>query len=90
MWFAQGTNAASRYDYRYPPDELNEILDAIQVIAAQASQTYLITNNHFRGQAVTNALELKYWLRRAPVPIPPPLLAAYPEIRQLADVGTHP
>jgi uncharacterized protein YecE (DUF72 family) len=84
MWFAGDASAAARYDYRYPADELEEIVDAVEVISRRALETYLITNNHFRGQAALNALELRAHLRRAPVAIPPPLLAAYPELRQIA------
>jgi uncharacterized protein YecE (DUF72 family) len=83
MWFAEGAGAAARYDYRYPAEELKEIVDAVEVLSRLARETYLITNNHFRGQAALNALELQHTLRGAPVPVPPPLLAAYPELRAI-------
>ena len=79
MWFAEETSAAARYDYRYSAEELQDLVDAVEVISRRARDTYLITNNHFRGQAALNALELKHGLRRSPIPVPPPLLAAYPE-----------
>jgi uncharacterized protein YecE (DUF72 family) len=84
MWFQEGAGAATRYDYRYTKGELEEIVNAVKVISHRARETYLITNNHFRGQAVLNALEIRYHLRRAPVSVPPPLLAAYPELRPIA------
>jgi uncharacterized protein YecE (DUF72 family) len=84
MWFAEEASAAARYDYRYPAEELQELVEAAEVISRRARETYLITNNHFRGQAALNALELTYGMRRAPVPVPPPLLTAYPELRQIA------
>jgi uncharacterized protein YecE (DUF72 family) len=83
-WFAEAAGAAARYDYRYPAEELEEIVDAVEVISRRARETYLITNNHFRGQAALNALELRHKLRQAPVPVPPPLLTAYPELRPIA------
>jgi uncharacterized protein YecE (DUF72 family) len=83
MWFQEGAGAAARYDYRYAPEEIDEILDVVQVISRRANTTYLITNNHFRGQAAFNALELRYRLHRTPVPVPPPLLTAYPELEAL-------
>jgi uncharacterized protein YecE (DUF72 family) len=83
MWFREGANAAARYDYRYPAGELDELTVAAEVIRRQTRHTYLITNNHFRGQALLNALELRHRLRRAPVPVPPPLCAAYPELETL-------
>jgi uncharacterized protein YecE (DUF72 family) len=84
MWFAAEASAAARDDYCYPAEELRELAKAAEVISRRARDTYLITNNHVRGQAVLNALELRYHLRRAPIPVPPPLLSAYPELRQIA------
>jgi uncharacterized protein YecE (DUF72 family) len=68
----------------YTAEELQEILEAAEVIHRRARDTYVITNNHFRGQAAVNALQLAVKLRRAGVAVPPPLLAAYPELRELA------
>lgn len=83
QWFAEGSGRAARYDYRYTDEELQELVEAAAVIAQRARETYVITNNHFRGQAALNALELQYHLRREPVQVPPPLLEAYPEARRL-------
>jgi uncharacterized protein YecE (DUF72 family) len=84
MWFAEEASATARYDYRYPAEELQELVEAAEVISRRARDTYVITNNHFRGQAALNALELRSHLRRALVPVPPPLLTAYPELRAIA------
>jgi uncharacterized protein YecE (DUF72 family) len=84
MWFAEDASAAARYDYRYPAEELEELIEAVEVIRQRARDTYLITNNHFRGQAALNALELRYHLRRSPIPVPPQLLTVYPELRAIA------
>lgn len=83
MWFQEGTGAAARYDYRYQGREIEEIVDAVEVISQRARDTYLITNNHFRGQAVVNAIELQHRLRRRPIQVPPTLLTAYPELEAL-------
>jgi uncharacterized protein YecE (DUF72 family) len=83
-WFAEEASAAARYDYRYSAEELQELVDAVEVISRRARDTYLITNNHFRGQAALNALELKHGLRRSPIAVPPPLLTAYPDLQLIA------
>jgi uncharacterized protein YecE (DUF72 family) len=83
-WFAEGADAAARDDDRYPAEELRALVDVAAVLSRQARETYLIANNHFRGQAALNALELRSRLRRSPVPVPPPLLTADPERRQIA------
>src|SRR6266511_3629025 len=66
-WFQEdvGRDARdARYDYLYAEHELGEIAATVKSIAAQARETYLIANNHFRGQAVVNALQLRYQLQR--------------------------
>jgi uncharacterized protein YecE (DUF72 family) len=83
-WFAEGSDAAARYDYRYPTEELQELVEAVEVISQRAREMYLITNNHFRGQAALNALELQHGLRRDLVAVPPALLAAYPDLQRIA------
>ncbi|HUV85509.1 MAG TPA: DUF72 domain-containing protein [bacterium] len=47
--------AAERYDYLYPRQELEEWLPRIKEVAAKAKKTYVFMNNHPLGQAVTNA-----------------------------------
>jgi len=56
-WFAH-TESWERYNYLYSREELEPWVDRIQTMA-QSKETYVITNNHFRGQAVVNAADLK-------------------------------
>jgi uncharacterized protein YecE (DUF72 family) len=83
-WFAEDGDNAERYNYRYGREELDALEEIAEILSRQAQETYLITNNHFRGQAAFNALELRARLRRARVPVPPPLLSAYPELNSIA------
>jgi uncharacterized protein YecE (DUF72 family) len=87
-WFAEDSDAAERYNYRYASDELEALQEIAEILSRHARDTYLITNNHFRGQAVYNALDLRARLRRANVPVPPPLLKAYPELGHIAAAET--
>jgi uncharacterized protein YecE (DUF72 family) len=82
-WFQEDANRDARYDYLYSGPELEEISAALLAIAAQGRETYLIANNHFRGQAALNALELRHRITRAPMPVPAQLLAVYPQLRHL-------
>jgi hypothetical protein len=68
----------------YPAAKLRALVVAAEVASRRARVTYLITNRHFRGQAALRAQALCSRLRRAPVPVPPPLLTAHPELRQIA------
>ena len=57
-WFAKTDDAGARYDYLYTPQEMDEQAARARKLAAQAGETYLIFNNHPRGQGVANALEM--------------------------------
>jgi uncharacterized protein YecE (DUF72 family) len=87
-WFQDDANRDARYDYLYSATELEEITAALLIIAAQARDVYLIANNHFRGQAALNALDLRRRVTQTPVDVPPPLLAAYPGLGQLLQPAT--
>jgi uncharacterized protein YecE (DUF72 family) len=87
-WFQEDANRDARYDYVYSATELEEITEALLIIAAQARDVYLIANNHFRGQAALNALDLRHRMSSAPVNVPPQLLTVYPELGQLMQPDT--
>jgi len=63
-WFDPGSGRDQRYDYLYDAEELKEIVDTMAKMAARSSELVVIANNHYRGQAVTNALQLKVLLGR--------------------------
>ena len=58
--------------------------ERIQEVSKQTRETYVITNNHFRGQAVVNAVEIKAALDEKPVPAPEPLFKVYPRLSDSA------
>lgn len=58
-WFREGAHRNDRYNYLYSTDELRPWVERIQRIRRAANVVYVITNNHYRGQAVVNALELQ-------------------------------
>jgi uncharacterized protein YecE (DUF72 family) len=74
----------ARYDYLYSEEELREWVARLNKLATQARQVYVFTNNHYRGQAPANALEIKALLEGHAVAVPPALAKAYP---RLADIG---
>lgn len=63
-WFDPGSGRDQRYDYFYNAEELVEVADTMAKMASQSSELVVIANNHYRGQAVTNALQLKVLLSR--------------------------
>lgn len=75
-WFAH-EESWERYNYLYSRKELEPWVDRIEAMARQ-KETYVVTNNHFRGQAILNAGDLKESLGLDPT-IPPQLEEAYPD-----------
>jgi uncharacterized protein YecE (DUF72 family) len=74
-WFAH-EESWERYNYLYTKDELAPWVDRIKTVARE-KETYVITNNHFRGQAIVNAADLKDALGQS-AKMPPQLKEAYP------------
>jgi uncharacterized protein YecE (DUF72 family) len=94
-WFGPDTSNEQRYNYLYSEDELapwvERIRDAGQRAAALAAGTrtkgslYAILNNHFRGQAVANAIELNAILTGARPAIPAILANTYPRLASITS-----
>lgn len=83
-WFREKAPRDDRYNYLYSPDELEPWIARIKEIAKKTKESYVITNNHFRGQAVVNALEMKAVLYEERVEAPAPLFQKYPELAESA------
>lgn len=83
-WFRDKAGRDERYNYLYTLDELDPWLDRIKQVAKHTRETYVITNNHFRGQAVVNAVEIKAALTEERVPAPDPLFQHYPRLEESA------
>ncbi len=83
-WFRDKAVRDDRYNYLYSLDELEPWIANIKEVAAHTKETYVITNNHFRGQAVVNALEIKSTLQERRVVGPAPLFGGYPRLSDSA------
>lgn len=83
-WFSSEDRSAARYDYLYSMNELEPWVERIKKVAQDSDVTYVVTNNHFQGKAVANALELISLLTHQRVPVPDTLLKQYPELEQIA------
>ncbi len=75
-WFAHA-ESWERYNYLYSEEELQPWVDRIESMAQQ-QDTYVVTNNHFRGQAIVNAGEIKEALGQE-AKFPPQLKEVYGE-----------
>ena len=83
-WFRPGTNRDLRYNYLYSAGELSEMAEAVRKAMMRDGSVTVVLNNHFRGQAVANALELKSMLSGARVPVPQQMLDRYPRLKKIA------
>ena len=85
-WFRNGAGRDARYDYLYKAGELQAWSASIAEMA-QISPVIVIFNNHFRGQAVVNAIQLEHLLTGRRSPVPSSLLACYPQL--VAQAVSH-
>ena len=60
-------------------------MDRVKTIAADAEETYVVTNNHNLGEAMVNVLELKAFLTGEAITPPPQLVERFPESARLCD-----
>jgi uncharacterized protein YecE (DUF72 family) len=74
-----------RYDYLYATDELEPWVDRIKQVADKAKQTFVITNNHARGQSLVNAFEILAQLEEERVPGPAKLIETYPRLAESVE-----
>jgi uncharacterized protein YecE (DUF72 family) len=81
-WFREKAQSHERYDYLYPARELEPWAERTREVADQAptEDVFVVTNNHYRGKAVANALMLKSMVEGKPAPAPPQLLDEYGEV----------
>lgn len=84
-WFREEANVVERYDYLYSPEELEPWVNRIKEVAAKAKQTFVITNNHARGQSLANAFEILAQLEEEKVAGPAKLIETYPRLAESVE-----
>ncbi len=85
-WFREDASRDDRYNYLYSRGELAEWLGVIQRMRTLANDIYVVTNNHYAGQAVVNAFELKHGLGQTVEEIPESLITKYPRLKELISL----
>lgn len=80
-WFGPNTSNEERYDYLYSDRELAPWADRIREgrRVRPDANTFAVMNNHFRGQAVANALQLQQMLTGEVRAAPESLARAFPQ-----------
>jgi uncharacterized protein YecE (DUF72 family) len=87
-WFSDDpeTPAHERYNYLYTTEELAPWAERIARVAERSREVYVITNNHYQGKGVVNALQLISILQGSKVKVPEPLRVQFPDLEAIADL----
>jgi uncharacterized protein YecE (DUF72 family) len=82
-WFREGAGRDDRYNYLYAKDELQEWIDRIKQLGQKSGKVFVITNNHYRGQAMANALQIKNMITGEKLDVPKLLVEQYPVLEEI-------
>lgn len=82
-WFKQNAGRDARYNYLYSNEELDDWIGRIKELERKSDNIYIVTNNHYQGQALTNALQIKNKLSGEKLAIPLELVQQYPELKNI-------
>lgn len=84
-WFSKQSTRDEKYDYLYSAEEMQLIAARIRALAAGTQRTTVVTNNHYKGKAAANAVQLKHLVTGARPAVPDTLAAAYPALKPFAE-----
>lgn len=82
-WFNEKAGRDERYNYLYSKDELEDWIARIKELGNKSNKVFIITNNHYQGQAMANALQIKNMITQEKLDIPFDLLKQYPALRDI-------
>jgi uncharacterized protein YecE (DUF72 family) len=85
-WFREGAGRDARYDYLYTDAEVADLAVTARRMAEKAEELIVVQNNHFRGQALVNALQMKHLLQGGRPPAPETLAEAFPGLASTVAV----
>jgi uncharacterized protein YecE (DUF72 family) len=78
-WFKEDAGRDARYNYLYSKEEIRQLSGKIRKAQEKVKDIYAITNNHYKAQALVNAIEILEELDATPPAVPPLLAASYPD-----------
>lgn len=84
-WFRSGAGRDARYDYLYSLEELEEWSKRAGEMVGRVGSLFIITNNHFRGQALANGLQLRSMLEGGVIEAPASLIRSFSALRDIAS-----
>jgi len=84
-WFKENAGRDERYNYLYTKEELHDWIEKIKELGKKSKKVFVITNNHYRGQALANALQIKNMLTGEKLDVPNSLLKQYPILDDIIE-----
>jgi len=84
-WFKENAGRDERYNYLYTKEELQDWVEKIKELGKKSKKVFVITNNHYRGQALANALQIKNMLTGEKLDVPNSLLKQYPLLDDIIE-----
>ena len=85
-WFRAGAGRDARYYYLYSGDEVASLAKTASSMADAAEELVVIQNNHFRGKALANAIQMKHSLTGEKPPAPATLVDEYPGLADICSI----
>jgi uncharacterized protein YecE (DUF72 family) len=89
-WYEPGVGRDRRYDHHYSATELGPLVEVADRMAVEAKDVVVVLNNHFAGQAMANALQMRFALEGVVPEIPPSLVARHPVLSLLPGAPPPP
>lgn len=86
-WFRPGVGRNARYDFCYSPTELDGLAERLLPLRNGAAEMFVAANNHFRGQAVANAMQLRRRLEDVRPRVPVAWVESFPQL--VGDVAAE-
>jgi uncharacterized protein YecE (DUF72 family) len=83
-WFSKEAGRDDKYNYLYSDEELDGWVKKIKELVVTVDYVYAFTNNHFRGQAPANALQIMSKMTGGAVDVPETLAETFPFLK---DIG---
>jgi uncharacterized protein YecE (DUF72 family) len=85
-WFRPEAGRDERYNYLYSAAEIEQLAGRAWEMSRHAEELLVVQNNHFRGQALVNALQLKHLIEQEKPCAPQTLVESYPALRPVVTV----
>lgn len=82
-WYDPKKGRDDKYNWMYSREDIGVFAGYARKLEAKSGDTYVVTNNHFGGKAVANALEVIAALTGKPVKAPPEIVVTYPNLRDV-------